>query len=253
MRCATIGSKQPIAGRRHGVRALALALAMIAAAAPTRAQQPSAPADTDPRIIVTGEGSVSVAPDYAQVSGGVRTEAPTAKDATDANSKAMTAVIAALRDAGIAQKDIQTSQFAVRPVYVQQSNNQQKLSGFSVSNQVTVQVRQLGQLGDVLDRMVRAGATDIGNVALLHADLSKELDQARQGAIADARRKAELYAHASGVTLGPVVWITEETAYPPPVPFGARAAAAPAMSAVPVTVGEDKLQARVTVGFAVAH
>ncbi len=235
--------------RRRGAVVL-LAAAILGA--PLQAQAQQAQSSPEARVIVTGEGSVTVPPDYAQIRSGVTTRANTARAATDANSKLMAAVTAALRDAGIAQKDIQTSQFSVQPIYVQQTNAEEKLTGFSVSNQISVDIRQLDKLGDVLDRLVTAGATDVGNIAFLHADTSKVLDQAREGAIADARRKAEIYAHAAGVNLGGVTWITEEAGYQPPLPMGAmRAKAAPA--SVPIAVGQDTLQVRVTVGFDIAH
>jgi uncharacterized protein len=227
---------------------------MLAAAAvfvPTigaRAQQAqSAP---EARVIVTGEGSVSVAPDYAQIRSGVTTRAKTVKEATDANSKLMTAVTAALLESGIAQKDIQTSRFSIQPVYApQEPRTEPRLVAYSVSNQVSVTIRQIGKVGEILDRLVTAGATDVGNIAFLVSDPSKALDQAREAAIADARRKAEVYARASGLRLGRVEWITEDTGSAPPVP--ARVLAAPAP--VPIASGEDTLRVRITVGFDIAR
>jgi uncharacterized protein len=238
----------------------AAAAAVLVAAVPARAQEspapPAPPAQQAPspapraRVIVIGEGSVSAAPDYAVITSGVTTRAKTAKEATDTNSKTMAAVTAALVSAGIAQKDIQTSRFSVQPVYTPaQTNVEPKLSGFSVANEVSVTIRQIGNVGDILDRLIAAGATDIGNVEFLHSDPSKTLDQARQAAVADAKRKAELYAHDAGLTLGPVVSITEQSAAVPGVPM-ARALAAPV--AVPIAAGEDTLRVRITVGFAIA-
>ena len=177
---------------------LAIFAVWLFAALPAQAQ----PAQPMPaaRVVVIGEGSVSVAPDYARLSGGVATRAKTVKEATDANSKLMNAVTAALLDSGIAQQDIQTSRFSIQPVYAPpQPQTEPRLTGYSVSNQVSVTVRQIAKLGETLDRMVAAGATDVGNVAFLIADPSKALDQAREAAVADARRKAELYARASGL------------------------------------------------------
>ena len=188
---------------------LAIFAVWLFAALPAQAQ----PAQPMPaaRVVVIGEGSVSVAPDYARLSGGVATRAKTVKEATDANSKLMNAVTAALLDSGIAQQDIQTSRFSIQPVYAPpQPQTEPRLTGYSVSNQVSVTVRQIAKLGETLDRMVAAGATDVGNVAFLIADPSKALDQAREAAVADARRKAELYARASGLTLRGVAWITED-------------------------------------------
>ena len=218
-------------------------------AEPAAAQQP--PSERQANIVVVGEGSLSVAPDYAEITAGVTTKAKTAKEATEANAKLMTAVTAALVDVGIAQKDIQTARFSVQPVYTTQANTEPKLTGFSASNQVTVAIRQIDKVGEIADRLVAAGATNISNLQFLHSNISKLLDQAREAAVADARRKAELYARASGVTLGKVVWINENSAYTPFAPMlkvSQRGAVA-----TPIASGEDTLRVEITVGFDVAH
>jgi uncharacterized protein YggE len=217
-----------------------------------QAQQPAGQAEA--RVIVIGEGSVHVAPDYAQISGGVTTKGKTVKEATDANSKLMAAVTAALLNAGIAQADIQTAQFSIQPVYAPpQPQAEPKLVGYNVSNQVTVTVRALGKVSEILDRMVDAGVTDVGNVAFLHSDPAKALDQAREAAVADARRKAELYARASGFTLGRVVWLTEGSALTPPGPMPMFRAQASMAAPVPISPGEDTLRVQITVGFDIAN
>ena len=218
-----------------------------------RAQQ-ATPAAPEARIVVAGEGSISAVPDYAEVNGGVTTRGKSVKEATDANSKLMAAVTSALQDAGIAAKDIQTSHFSIQPVYAPPvPNGEAKLSGYSVSNQVNVTIHDIGKVGDILDRMVTAGITNVGNVGFLHSDPSKLLDQAREAAVTDAKRKAEIYAKASGLGIGRVVWITEDPAYAPPMPMMAKmVAAAPGVS-VPMSAGEDQLQVRITVGFATAN
>lgn len=228
-----------------------LAAFMLAAAAPVQAQQ-SQPSEA--RIIVLGEGSVSAAPDSAQIRSGVTTRAKTAKEASDANSKLMSAVIAALVGSGIEQKDIQTAQFSVQPVYESPApNTPAKLTGFSASNQVSVKIRQLAKVGEILDRLIAAGATDVGSVEFIHSDPSKLLDQAREAAIADARRKAELYAHATGLSLGGVAWLTEDSAYTPPIRMKAMRAPTALAAAVPISAGEDTLQVRITVGYDTGH
>jgi hypothetical protein len=229
-------------------------LAIIAAwsvVVPAQAQAPQSLPQA--RIVVTGEGSVAVPPDYAEIRTGVTTRGKTAKEALDANSKLMTAVNNLLQNAGIEQKDIQTSRFSIEPVYAQQQpNNVRTLTGFEAVNQVRVTVRQIAKLGDILDKLVSAGATDIGGIEFLHADPAKALDQARQAAVADARRKAELYAQSSGLNLGGVLWITEDRGYAAVMKGGLMRAAAGAMPA-PIAAGEDTLQASITVGFDVAH
>jgi uncharacterized protein len=223
------------------------ALIVGALVAPTAAQQ--SPSERPANIVVAGEGTVSVAPDLAEVTAGVTTKAKTAKEAADANSKLMSAVIAAILDAGIAKKDIQTSQFSVQPVYTTQGNTEPKLTGFSASNQVAVTIRQIDKVGEIADRLVSAGATNIGSLTFLHSDTSKLLDQARESAVADARRKAELYARASGVTLGRVVLINENSTY---LPF-AKTVRYAAVAAAPIAPGEDTLRVDITVGFEIAH
>jgi uncharacterized protein len=151
-------------------------------------------------------------------------------------------------------KDIQTSRFSIEPVYTPADpHNEAKLVGYSVSNQVDVTIHDIGKVGDILDRLVAAGVTNVGNIQFLHSNPSKLLDQAREAAIADAKRKAEIYAKASGIKLGSVIWITEEPAYAPPMPMMRMAASATAATPVPISVGEDSLQARITVGFATAN
>src|SRR6516165_3204664 len=186
-----------------------------------RAQSVEQKSLAEARVIVIGEGRATAAPDYARIRSGVSTNAKTVKEASDANAKIMNNLIAALADAGIAKKDIQTSQFSIEPVYTSPSSNDApKLSGYRVSNQVNVTIHQISQVGDILDRLVKAGATDAGNVAFLVSDREKALDQAREAAIADARHKADLYAHASGLNLGRVAWITESSDLGPILPMG---------------------------------
>jgi uncharacterized protein len=233
------------------ISSLGIGLVLIGLwAGPVRAQPQAAP---EGRIVVVGEGNVSVTPDYAAVNGGVTTHGKSVKEANDANSKLMAAITAALQDAGIVAKDIQTSRFSIQPVYTQADpHNEAKLSGYSVSNQVNVTIHDIGKVGDILDRLVAAGVTNVGNIQFLHTNPSKLLDQAREAAVADAKRKAEIYARASGIKLGAVIWITEEPAYAPPMPMMRMAVAAPAQP-VPISIGEDSLQVRITVGFATAN
>ncbi|HEY1361188.1 MAG TPA: SIMPL domain-containing protein [Xanthobacteraceae bacterium] len=229
-------------------RYAALATTLLLPDAGAYAQQPQQLPQA--RIVVTGEGSVNVTPSYAQISAGATTRARTVKEGIEANSRLMAAIIAALKDAGIAEKDIQTARFSIQPVYApQEPRTEPKLSGYSVSNLVHVTIREIGKVGDVLDRLVAAGATNVTNVAFLVADASTALDQAREAAMADARRKAEVYAKASGLRLGRVEWITEDAGSGPPLPVTARAAAAP----VPIASGEDTLRVRVVVGFDIAR
>jgi uncharacterized protein YggE len=207
----------------------------------------------DARIVVTGEGSVSAAPDYAAISAGVVSRAKTAGEAADANAKSMAAVINALTDAGVARDDIRTMQYSLAPTYAApQPGSEQKLTGFSVSNRLNIKLRDIGKTGAILDKLVAAGATDIGNVEYLHANSSALLDQARQAAMADARRKAELYAKAASLTLGAVAFVSEDSGTAAPVFAKVMRAAAPAMP-TQILAGEDTLSVQIIVGFDVLH
>jgi len=232
--------------------AAVVAAAAFAAASPTLAQEPKSAAEA--RVIVFGEGSANVTPDYAQIRSGVTSNGKTAKEATDANSKLIAAVTAALLNSGVEQKDIRTSRFSAQPLYVHQQNAEPKFSGFSATNQLTVTIRQIAKLGDILDRLVTAGATDVGAIEFLQSDPAQALDGARQAAIADARHKAELYAQAAGLNLGPVVWITEDigSGNAPSSPLAAKRVAGAAAMPVPISPGEDTLRVVIAVGYGIA-
>jgi uncharacterized protein YggE len=205
------------------------------------------------QIVVAGEGTVTVPPDLAQVRSGVSTRAPTVKEAADTNSRTMGVIIDKLVEAGIDRKDIQTSQFFIQPVYASSdSHGAQRLVGYNVSNQVTAKIRTLEKVSDILDRMIAAGANNVWNLEFLVSDPSKALDEARRSAIADARRKAELYASAAGVALGPVVSVTEQgTTAPGPIRSMRAEVAADVVP--PIAVGENTLRVSVSVGFAIGH
>ena len=227
--------------------AIVAAAALFVAAA--RSQQPQT--QPEARLVVIGEGTVKVTPDYAQVVSGVTTRGKTVKEAADANSRIMAAATTALLQSGIAQRDIQTSRFSVQPVYAPpEPRAEPKLSGYSVTNQVTINIRDLNKVGDILDHLITTGITNVGSISFLVSDQSKALDQGRAAAIADARRKAEIYAHASQLRLGDVAWITEDSDLVPPVGMRAHAAPAAMATSVPIAPGEDTLRVRVTVGFA---
>ena len=234
---------------KWAISAVAALLVAALFLTPARAQsvEPKSPAEA--RVVVVGEGSVTVAPDYVRIRSGVSTYAKTVKEASDTNSKLMTNIIAALAEAGIAKKDIQTSEFSIEPVYASPSPpGGPKLSGYRVSNQVNVTIHQVSQVGEILDRLVRTGATDAENIAFLISDREKALDQARVATVANAKHKADLYARASGVNLGRVAWITEGSDFEPIAPMGV-ARPKMASSPVPIERGENTITARVTIAF----
>ena len=223
-----------------------LAFALVTAtwlAAPALAQTMPPPA-----ISVTGEANVSVAPDQAQIDGGVTSDAKTAREATDANNAAMGKVLLALKGAGIEEKDYQTSRLSLQPQYAQNRAAPSPFVGYRASNRVTVRIRDVAKVANVIDVLVGAGATDIGGINFTVSQASKHLDEAREKAIADARRKAEIYAKAAGVTLGEPISISEEGA---PVPLYRGKMAAPMAAGAPVAQGEETLSVTVSVSWAI--
>ena len=120
---------------------------------------------------MTGEGEVSVAPDIAQIRSGVTTRGKTVREATEANSKLVAAILTALTEAGIPQKDVQTAQLSIQPVYASpEPGKEQKLVGYNVGNHGNAKIKHIDRLGDVLDRMITAGATEVWNVEFLVSD-----------------------------------------------------------------------------------
>jgi uncharacterized protein YggE len=204
-------------------------------------------------ISVSGEATVSAAPDLAQIDAGVANDARTAKEASDANNAAMGKVLLALKGAGIDEKDYQTSRLSLQPQYATSSKGLERATSivsFRASNRVTVKIRDVTKVANVIDTLVSAGANDVGNISFEVTQASKLLDGVREQAIADARRKAEIYAKAAGVTLGAPISISEGGG---PMPlFKGRVAAAP-MAAAPTQVapGEETLSVTVNVSWAI--
>ena len=153
---------------------------------------------------------MSVPPDQAQIDGGVTSDAKTAREASDANNAAMGKVLLALKGAGIDEKDYQTSRLSLQPQYAPNRSGPSPVVGYRASNRVTVRLRDVTKVASVIDMLVGAGANDIGGINFMVSQASKLLDEAREKAIADARRKAEIYAKAAGVTLGEPLSISEE-------------------------------------------
>jgi uncharacterized protein len=202
-----------------------------------------------PAISVTGEANVSVAPDQAQIDGGVTSDAKTAREASEANNAAMGKVLLALKSAGIEGKDYQTSRLSLQPQFATPSKASERpgIVSFRASNRVTVRIRDVTKVANVIDALVTAGANEIGGINFTVTQAAKHLDEAREKAIADARRKAEIYAKAAGVTLGEPISISEEGA---PVPMFRGKMAAPMAAGAPVAQGEETLSVTVHVSWA---
>lgn len=199
-------------------------------------------------ITVTASGSVTVEPDQARITSGVTSDGSTAREALSKNTEAMQRVIAETKASGVDAKDIQTASFRVEPRYTRPVEGQAaKIDGYSVTNEVQVLVRDLDKLGEILDRLVTAGANQTAGLNFEVRKAETLLDEARKEAVANARRRAELYAAAAAAEVGEVLTITEGEAMPPPRPVFARAMkAAPA----PIERGTETLEASVTITWA---
>jgi uncharacterized protein YggE len=233
--------------------AAAMAAALFLAQAPSFAQ--SAPPPQNPRTLnIVGSAEVHAAPDAALVMTGVVTESDTAAAALKANSATLAKVLEAIRAFGVEAKDLQTSGLALAPRYQidkLSSGDRQRIIGYTAANEISVRVRDLAKLGDLLDKVTVAGANRIDGIEFVISNQEGLLEQARQNAVADAKGKADLYARAAGFTLGKVMSLTEE-ATPSPRPMArAMAVSGPAVP-VPVEAGEMTLSARVRVVWSLA-
>jgi uncharacterized protein YggE len=211
-------------------------------------------------LTVTAEGKSEREPDLAVFSAGVTTQGKTAGEALGANSAAMTRVIAALKQRGVADRDIQTSNLSINPVYSEQrrlpdGSFEQKapeIVGYQVSNTVSVRQRQLGDYGKVIDTLVAAGANQVNGPSFMLDKPDAALDSARTEAVGKARARADLYARAAGLRVVRIVSISESGGFaPPPMPVMYRMEARSAASA-PVATGEVSLNVNVTVQFELA-
>lgn len=221
---------------------LALA-AMTQFTAPARAQE----ARMERTVTVSATGSATAVPDTARIATGVVSEAATARDALSANNAAMAKLIGGLKENGIEPKDIQTSNFNLNPRYTNPRDGQPPvIDGYQAMNQVEVHVRNLDKIGEVLDKLVTLGANQMNGITFEVSAAETLRDDARKDAIANARRRAELYANAAGVKVGKVVAINEGASVEPRPYFKAGRAAA-AMESVPVERGTQSLEASVTV------
>ena len=207
-----------------------------------------------PRIItVSGEGEVHAAPDEAMLSAGVVATARTAAAALADNAKAMNAVFATLRSAGIPEKSMQTSGFNVSPQYATDKDGAQtqRITGYQVSNTVNVTVDDLSKVGPTLDALVASGANSIGDISFGIKNPKAAMAEARSLAVADAIDRAQTLAKAAGVTLGPITSIGESGGYEPPRPMYRMAAMAAAPAQTPIAAGEQSVTANVSITWAI--
>ncbi|QGN53608.1 SIMPL domain-containing protein [Novosphingobium sp. Gsoil 351] len=255
-----------------------LSVLLCAAALPSGAlAQPPPPLTIAPGntlLTVSAEGRSLRQPDLAVFNSGVTTQGKTAGEALGENSRAMTRVIAALKAAGIAERDIQTSNLSVNPIYSDPNRDAmmaarvngtqyippppeqqlQKIVGYTVSNNVSVRQRRLGDYGKVIDTLVAAGANQVNGPSFQMDDADPATDEARIAAMKKARERAELYARAAGLRVVRVLSISESGGYygPPQVMFARGEAAMAPPPPAPIQPGELQLNANVTVMYELA-
>jgi uncharacterized protein len=202
-------------------------------------------------LTLLGHGEVKAVPDLAVINLGALTQATTAKAALDANTKNISALLAALKEAGTADKDMMTINFSVGPRYDNGSpktGQPPKLIGYDVSNSVVVTVRKISDLGAILDKAVSVGSNQIDGISFAVDNSQAQQDEARKAAVKDALRKADLMAQAAGVKLGPIVNMSENGAMQPaPMAMRNRGMMSEAAAPVPIAQGEMTISSDVNI------
>lgn len=230
--------------------ALALGAAAIPAAAGAQSAQLAMPPIQGTRLDLTATGEVTRVPDVAVITAGVVTRQPTASAALQENSARMDRVLAALKRAGVTDRDVQTSSINLNPEYRYQENQPPQLVGYTASNQVSIRFRDIRNSGRILDALVAEGANQINGPSLTIDKPEAALDEARVQAIANGRARAELYARAMGKRVVRIVSVSEGGgSYPVPPPMPVMMEARAQAADTKIVAGEQKLQVNVSMVF----
>jgi len=250
----------PTPGPRARLIAVGIGVSLFLAATSMPALTPRPAAAVDPTsttpehtISVSGTGTVTLKPDVADLHLGVLVSRSTVKAARADAATAMTKVLAAIKALGIDDKDIQTSNVSLQPTYdYSNGTNPPRITGFQMSNSVTVTVRDLDKLGDAIDNGLAAGATSLDGVTFRVNDETAAEAQARQAAMAEAKAKADTLAAAAGVSVGGVASISETSA-PIPYPITYNLAAPAAVDGSKVSTPVQAGTTDVTITVAVVY
>lgn len=231
------------------VAALALTAAAIPAAASAQTA-PQLPALAGTRLDITASGDSRRVPDVAIISAGVVTRASTAAAAISQNAARMERVLAALKAAGVAERDVQTSSISLNPDYRYENNQPPKLTGYQASNQVSIRFRDIRNSGRILDALVAEGANQINGPTLTIDKPEAAMDEARVQALANGRARADLYARALGKRVIRLVAVSEGSGYsPPPMPMLERGMAVAQAADTKIVPGEQAIQVNLTMVF----
>jgi uncharacterized protein len=228
--------------------AAALALIAVFAAAPLAAAQDRLAVEGT-LLTVSAEGSSEARPDMATINLGVTTEGQTAAAAMQENTRRMSALTQALRRAGVAERDIQTTNVSVSPQYQYRENEAPRISGYQANNTVNARVRNLDNLGRIIDAAVAAGGNTVHGVTFSHQDPDAQLDAARRDAAREARRRADLYAQTFGLRVHRIVAISEGGGYAPPIPITVTASRMAEAAPTPIAPGEIETRVSVSVTY----
>ena len=202
------------------------------------------------RLDISVTGEATRVPNLAVISAGVVTRAKTASAALQQNSARMERVLAALRRAGVAERDIQTSSISLNPDYRYVDNQPPQLTGYNASNQVSIRFRDIRNSGEILDALVAEGANQINGPTMTIEQPQAALDEARANAVAAGRARAELYARALGKRVARVISVSESGGYySPPPPMPERGDMVMAVSKTEIVPGEQKLQVSLAMAF----
>ena len=235
--------------------ALALGAASLPAAVAAQVQTVpvQVPLISGTRLDVSATGEVTRIPDLAIISAGVQTLQPTATAAIEENASRMERVRAALKRAGIEDKDIQTSSINLNPEYQYDQNRPPRLTGYRATNTVNVKFRDLKRSGAILDALVAEGSNQINGPSLTIDKPEAALDEARAKAIANGRARADLYARALGMRVVRLISVSEGGGYhvPPPMPYAGDAvmASAQRVAKTEIDPGMQQLQVSVSMSF----
>lgn len=238
---------------RIALRPLALAaLLTLGACTPMSANAQTTPfVATDGTLLnVSAQGEAKRVPDIARMSTGVVTRAADANAAMRANAEQMAKVVAAIKAAGIAEKDVQTSGINLNPTYQYRDNQPPAITGYEASNTVSMTVRDIPRLGKILDSLAAVGANQINGPSFDVDRKDEALDEARQKAVASAQARAEMYAKTLGMKVRRIVSISEGGGFNPPIPMARGMVAMKAESAdTSVSPGENTLSVNLDVVF----
>lgn len=203
-------------------------------------------------IVVSGEGEAAFEPDIVMVHAGVTTNRVKVKDCYEENNQAMSGILKELKERGIAKEDIKTIQFSLNPQY-DYVKGKREFKGYQLRHVFLVKIRDMDKTGEILDKIVEAGATDVSNIVFTSDKLEQHESAAREKAIKDAEEKARILAKSAGVKRGDVVRIEEISGGRGRFPAFQESSLKVAGASPPIMPGELKVQVVVKVYFLIAE